>query len=75
VEKLLWVLLVLRLLRLAAPFVIGVLGAALVFLFFGKAIPGGWLALLLFVAVAFWLARAVKDVFSSREDDRRGRSD
>jgi hypothetical protein len=44
---------------LAAPFVIGVLGAALVFVFFGKAIPGGWLALLLFVAVAFWLARAV----------------
>ena len=71
--KLLWLLLAWRLLRWAAPFVVGVIGAALILGFCGTAFPTWWMALLAFVMVACWLAGGVKDALSGTQNDRGGR--
>ena len=74
-EPLLWLILIGRILRWAAPFVVGVVGAALILGFCGTAFPARWMALLAFVMVACWLAGGVKDALSGPRNGRGGRGD
>ena len=74
-EPLLWLLLIGRILRWAAPFVVGVVGAALILSFCGTTFSTWWMALLAFVVVACMLAGGVKDALSGPRNDRRGRRD
>jgi len=74
-ESLLWLLLAFRILRWAAPVVVGVVGAALILGFCGTAFPARWMALLAFFAVACWLAGGVKDALSGSRKANAGRGD
>ena len=74
-EPLLWLILIGRILRWAAPLVVGVVGAALILSFCGTAFPTWWMALLAFAMVACWLAGGVKDVLSGSRNGRGGRRD
>jgi hypothetical protein len=74
-EPLLWLILIGRILRRAAPVVVGVVGAAVILSFCGTAFPARWMALLAFVVVACWLAGGVKDVLSGSRNGKGGRGD
>jgi len=74
-EPLLWLILIGRILRRAAPVVVGVVGAAVILSFCGTAFPARWMALLAFVMVACWLAGGVKDVLSGSRKANAGRGD
>jgi Na+/citrate or Na+/malate symporter len=74
-EPLLWLILIGRILRWAAPVVVGIVGAAVILSFCGTAFPARWMAILAFVVVACWLAGGVRDVLSGSRRDRGGRGD
>ena len=74
-EPLLLLILIGRILRWAAPVVVGVVGAAVILSFCGTAFPARWMALLAFVMVACWLAGGVKDALSGSRKANAGRGD
>ena len=74
-EPLLWLILIGRILRRAAPVVVGVVGAAVILSFCGTAFSARWLALLVFVVMACWLAGGVKDVLLGSRKANAGRGD
>jgi len=74
-EPLLWLILIGRILRRAAPVVVGVVGAAVILSFCGMVFPARWMALLAFVAMACWLAGGVKDVLSGSRKANAGHGD
>jgi hypothetical protein len=71
VDKLLWLLLTFRLLRLAAPCLLGFVGAFVVIGYVHPAVPPGWL-FLLFVFVAACFIGELRSIFRSGDRaDRR----
>jgi len=74
-EPLLWLILIGRILRRAAPVVVGVVGAAVILSFCGTAFPARWMAILAFVVMACWLAGGVKEVLSGSRNGGGGHGD
>lgn len=68
-EKLLWLILALRVLRWAWPYIAGVVGAVIFLGYAGRGIPAGW-SLVLFAVFAVGIAHGIRGSSSSRRNDR-----